>query len=299
MAEARCNHQYLTVDDSLLHLVEAGQHHADSLIFLHGWPEDWTEWHRVMEQASKTHHVIALDLPGIGKSRGAVPGGEKTAIADRIHHAVQATGLASYLIIGHDAGAMVAYAYLRNFAAEVKGAVLLSSVIPGIEPWSKVVKNPSIWHFAFHKIPDLPEELVSGRQRSYFDYFFNILSKDPATIDDAARERYVTAYTSPAALQTGFDWYRAFAKDAEANSKNMAKIETPLLYLRGEFEGGDMDEYADGFHRAGIKSVTTARIAHSGHFTPEENPEAVWAEIAKFIGQIDASRMPSSADRVK
>jgi len=45
-----------------------------------------------------------------------------------------------------------------------------------------------------------------------------------------------------------------------------------------------MDEYAKGFRNVGISSVTTARIPGSGHFTPEENPGAVWAEIARFIG---------------
>src|SRR5690242_19756340 len=127
-------HQHISVGDSSLYIVEAGHDHPDSLVFLHGWPEDWTEWQRVMEQASKTHHVIALDLPGVGESRGAVPGGEKAVIAETIHQAVQALSLDTYMIVGHDVGTMVAYAYLRKFAAELKAAVLISSVVPGIDP---------------------------------------------------------------------------------------------------------------------------------------------------------------------
>ena len=287
MATSEFTHQKLATGDSLLHIVEAGQDHHDSLVFLHGWPEDWTEWQRVMEQARKTHHVFALDLPGIGESHGAVPGGEKAAIVDRIHQAIQALKLDTYAIVGHDVGTMVGYAYLRKFAAEIKAVVLTSSVVPGLEPWSKVLRNPSIWHFAFHNVPNLPETLVMGKQRVYFDYFFDILTHNHATIDEAARDHYAAAYGSLNALQASLDWYRAFDKDAEANSKDTAKIETPLLYLRGEFEGGDIDEYANGFRTAGISSVTTAYIPGSGHFTPEENPEAVWAEIASFIG-VDA-----------
>jgi pimeloyl-ACP methyl ester carboxylesterase len=284
MATSELTHQPIRVGDHSLHIVEAGQDHPESLVFLHGWPEDWTEWQRVMEQACKTHHVVALDLPGVGESQGAVPGGEKAALAESIHQAVQILGLDPYVIVGHDAGAMVAYAYLRKFSAELKAAVLLSSVIPGVEPWSKVLANPFIWHFAFHSTPKLPETLVLGKQRVYFDYFFDILTKDHSAIDDAARTHYASAYGSPQALQAGFDWYRAFGKDAQVNSKDTATINTPLLYLRGEFEGGDMDEYINGFHAVGISSVTAARISGSGHFTPEENPQAVWAEIARFLG---------------
>jgi pimeloyl-ACP methyl ester carboxylesterase len=283
MAKPEPTHQYISVGDSSLHIVEAGQDHPESLVFFHGWPEDWTEWQRVMEQASKTHHVIALDLPGVGESHGAVPGGEKAAIAETIHQAVQALSLGTYVIVGHDVGTMVAYAYLRKFASELKAAVLISSVVPGLEPWSKVLTNPYIWHFAFHNIPRLPEALVLGKQRVYFDYFFDLLTHNHAAISDAARDHYVSAYKSPQALQAGFDWYRAFGKDAEANSLDTAKIETPLLYLRGEFESGDRDEYANGFRTVGISSVTNVRIPGSGHFTPEENPEAVWAEIARFM----------------
>jgi pimeloyl-ACP methyl ester carboxylesterase len=76
MATSGLTHQHIPIGDSSLHIVEAGQDHPESLVFLHGWPEDWTEWKRIMEQARKTHHVIALDLPGIGESHGAVPGGE-------------------------------------------------------------------------------------------------------------------------------------------------------------------------------------------------------------------------------
>ncbi|MEP7289052.1 MAG: alpha/beta hydrolase [Chloroflexota bacterium] len=275
-------HRIITIDGASLHIVEAGQHHPDSVVFLHGWPQDWTEWQCVMEHASATHHVIAFDLPGIGGS-SAVVGGEKTAMAKVIHQAIEVLALGMYTLVGHDAGAMTAYAYLRNFSSELQAVVLMSSVIPGIEPWSKVLTNPYIWHFAFHNIPKLPEALVAHNQHLYFDYFFDTLTKDHAVIDNIARDHYAAVYATPEALQAGFDWYRAFAQDAEINSKDTSAIDTSLLYLRGEFEGGDMDEYVDGFHQAGIQSVTAARIFGSGHYTPEENPEQVWTEIVRFI----------------
>lgn len=283
MEESELTHQIITVGDRSLHVVEAGLVHSDTVIFLHGWPEDWTEWRRIMEQAAGTHHVIAFDLPGIGKSQGAAPGGEKSAIAEIIHHAVRVMDIRNPTIVGHDAGAMVTYAYLRTFSSEIKAAVLMSSVIPGVEPWTKVLSNPYIWHFAFHTTPRLPEALVMGNQRVYFDHFFDVLTKDPSSIDDQARDHYVSAYGSPESLQAGFELYRAFSKDADTNRKDTTKIDVPLLYLRGEFEGGEMDEYVTGFHKMGISSVTSARIPGSGHFTPEENPVAVWAEIVRFI----------------
>lgn len=165
MEKSALIHQIITVGEHSLHIVEAGLDHSETVIFLHGWPEDWTEWRRIMELAAGTHHVVAFDLPGIGKSRGAASGGEKSTIAEIIHQAVRAMDIRNPTIVGHDAGAMVAYAYLRKFSSEVRAAVLMSSVIPGIEPWTKVLSNPYIWHFAFHNTPRLPEALVTGNQR--------------------------------------------------------------------------------------------------------------------------------------
>jgi hypothetical protein len=78
-------------------------------------------------------------------------------------------------------------------------------VIPGLDPWDEVLRNPYLWHFAFHSIPDLPELLVEGRERRYFDYFFDQLATRPAAILDAARNQYVAAYRAPGALSAGFD----------------------------------------------------------------------------------------------
>ncbi|HYN73534.1 MAG TPA: hypothetical protein VES60_13620 [Nakamurella sp.] len=43
-----------------------------------------------------------------------------------------------------------------------------------------MLRNPYIWHFAMHSIPALPERLVRGREREYFDYFYGVLSPDPS-----------------------------------------------------------------------------------------------------------------------
>src|SRR5512138_355504 len=147
MEKSSLTHKMIPVGDRALHVVEAGLDHADTIIFLHGWPEDWSEWQRIMGQAAGTHHVVAFDLPGIGKSRGVPSGGEKSAIAEIIHDAIRVMDLRNPTVAGHDVGAMVAYAYLRKFSSEIKAAVMMSSVIPGIEPWTKVISNPYIWHF--------------------------------------------------------------------------------------------------------------------------------------------------------
>lgn len=188
-------------------------------------------------------------------------------------------------IVGHDAGGMVAYAYLRSFP-DLDRVVIMDTVIPGVDPWDDVLRNPYVWHFAMHSVPALPERQVRGRERDYFDYFFDVLSPDPSTITPAARAGYVQAYARHTALTAGFNWYRTLARDAQDNQEASAQgsVRTPVLYLRGDKETGQIGDYLRGFSAAGLRTVQHGLVPGAGHFAAEDAPAEVWRLIAGFIG---------------
>ncbi|MFI5935584.1 alpha/beta hydrolase [Actinoplanes sp. NPDC051494] len=158
--------------------------------------------------------------------------------------------------------------------------VIMDTVVPGLEPWDEVVARPYVWHFAFHAIPGLPETMVAGRERPYFDYFFDVLSPDPARIPEEARAAAVAAYQRPESLAAGFSWYQKLSEDAAAATTSGQRIDTPLRYLRGGNDDGELTPYLEGFRRAGVADVQGALIPGAGHFSPEEDPAAVWAEAS-------------------
>lgn len=160
-------------------------------------------------------------------------------------------------------------------------------VIPGIDPWEQVLRNPYLWHFAFHSIPDLPERLVQGHQSEYFEYFYGAISADPSKIDHPRGPGGLRpGVRHGSALTAGFNWYRTFPRDAAANNEasSQASVTTPLLYLRGDKEGGRISDYLDGLRSAGLTQVGHALVPNAGHFTQEESPEDTWALIAEFAG---------------
>jgi pimeloyl-ACP methyl ester carboxylesterase len=252
-------------------------------VFLHGWPEDWSAWADVLGLAASDYRVHAIDLPGIGMSLEPRPRGDKKHLADRVHELIKALDLKDVTLVGQDVGGMIAYAYMREFT-DLSRAVVMDTVVPGIAPWDKVIANPYIWHFAFHTIPQLPETLVTGREAEYFNYFYDTIAADSSKITADSRIRYVAAYKAATALQQGFEFYRSFHQDVQDNTASQANpVDTPLLYLRGDREGGVIDEYVAGFRTAGVTNVTCGLIANSGHFAPEEAPAGVWEAIRTFI----------------
>lgn len=282
-------HRQVAVGGSSLHVVEAGDPEAAPFLFLHGWPQSWRTWGPVMSLASRHARAVAIDLPGVGESTGDPTDGSKRQLAETVHQLAVELGLRDLTLVGHDAGGMVAYAYLREFR-DLRRAVIMDTSIPGIDPWEEVLRNPYLWHFAMHAIPELPERLVQGHQREYFDYFFDVLSPDPARIPDRERSAAAEAYAGDAALAAGFGWYRAFPRDAADNRRASGGVEvtTPVLYLRGEREMGRIDDYLVGLRASGLVNVEPALVPGAGHFTQVEAPEETWHLIAAFASRWQA-----------
>ena len=163
-------------------------------------------------------------------------------------------------------------------------------VIPGVHPWNEVLKNPFLWHFAFHSIPELPEKLVCGKEKEYFEFFYNAISKHPERITAQAKDYYIYAYSGSEQLKTGFNWYRGFTEDARYNLnliKYQENILTPVLYMRGNKSSINIDQYAIGFAKAGLQNLKTKVIPDCGHFISEEQHELFWDSISYFINQLE------------
>ena len=276
-------HRSLTVEGISLHVVEAGAPDAPAVLFLHGWPQSWAAFEQVIHLLCDRAHVLAMDLPGIGESSMPPRANDKRTLASYVHGVIRQLDIRSVTLVGHDVGGQIAYAYLRRYSGSLARAVLMNIVIPGVDPWSQVIRNPHIWHFAFHAVPHLPETLVTDRVAPYFDYFYDVLSASRSGVPPAARQKYVRAYSRPDALSTGFNWYRAFERDERDNQEARA-IETPVLYLRGQDEPGDIEQYVRGLRSAGLGNVHGEIISRSGHFAPDERPVEVASAIADFMG---------------
>jgi pimeloyl-ACP methyl ester carboxylesterase len=281
---AQLRHRQVTVDGLSIHAVEAGAPGRPAALLLHGWPESWAAFEPVMSTLAREVHVVAIDLPGIGRSVDPAPSNEKRALAGVVRRLIERLGLTRVTLVGHDIGGMIAYAFVRAHAEAIERAVIMNVAVPGVEPWSEIVHNPQVWHFGFHAVRGLPELLVTGRQVDYFAYFYDRLAAEPGAISDAARAAYVLAYSRTGALRTGFEWYRAFPRDEEENAASTGANATPLLYLRGDREpGAPIERYVEGFRRAGLTEVRGRLIRQSGHFALDEQPDQVTAALREFM----------------
>jgi len=262
----------------------AGDADDPAMLLLHGWPQSRALYEPVVDQLSERFHVLAFDLPAIGDSKGAPPSAEKERLADLLLTAAERAGARSIVIVGIDVGGMISFAAARDHGHRIKGAMIGNTVIPGVEPWERIISDPRIWHFAFHAVPDLPELLVAGHERAYFDFFFNFLGSKTRPLPDDIRDRFTQAYARPEGLKAGFDWYRAFAADAKRNGEHKA-IDTPILYFRGNADGRSPEEYVAGLRKAGARDVRPVTLEGTAEFTPIEAPERFADMVEEFANR--------------
>jgi pimeloyl-ACP methyl ester carboxylesterase len=281
MSTTRSRTLTLPIDGMSLAINVAGEAAKPALLLLHGWPQSRALYDGVLDDFAGDFHVLVPDLPAIGESRRPPPAADKATLADIVLRAAEKAGARDVVVAGLDIGGMIAFAAAREHGARIAGAVVMNTAIPGLDPWDRLVADPEVWHFAFHALPQLPETLVQGRQRAYFDFFHDFLAGDPKRIPPVLRDTFARAYARFEALEAGFDWYRALPADAQRNAESK-RIETPILYVRGDADGRPIQPYLDGLRAGGVRRLDGRLIADCGELAPVEQPSDFVAVVREF-----------------
>jgi pimeloyl-ACP methyl ester carboxylesterase len=144
------------------------------VVLVAGFPQSCYAWRRVLPILARHHHVVAVDLPGQGDSDKPSDGYDTSTAAKRLRSLIQELGLERYILVGHDVGSWIGYAYAHQFQNEMRGLVLLDGNFPGVTLQPTLTLGPDNWrnwHFLFNPIPDLPEALLQGRERILIEWF--------------------------------------------------------------------------------------------------------------------------------
>ncbi len=261
-----------------LHYFSSG--HGPSVILLHGYAETSRMWRPLIPQLAEKFTVIAPDLPGIGDSEIPADGSDMKSAAVRIHALARSLGIEKARVVGHDIGLMVAYAYAAMFATEVEKLVLMDAFLPGVPGWETIYDNPGLWHFRFNG--PTPEALVKGRERTYFEHYWNDFAADKThSIPEADRAAYTAAYARPGRMRAGWAYFVSFprtAKDFEELSRT--RLTMPVLSIGGAKANGSA--LAQQTKTVAV-DVTAIVLENTGHWLMEENPRGTMDALMNFL----------------
>src|SRR5438093_1817422 len=266
------------IDNVDLHYLTAG--HGPAVILLHGYAETSRMWRPIIPLLAEKFTVIAPDLPGIGDSSIPADKIDMLSAANRIHGLVRSLGIEKGRVVGHDIGLMVAYAYATQFPTETEKLALMDAFLPGVPGWEGIYNAPNVWHFRFNG--EYPEKLVQGRERIYFEYFWNVFAADKThSIPEADRKAYTEVYSKPGRMRAAWAYFASWPQLAKDFSRlSQTKLTMPVLSIGGEKSlgnelGTQMKLVAD--------NVTVIVLPNTGHWILEEKPKETSDALINFL----------------
>jgi pimeloyl-ACP methyl ester carboxylesterase len=266
------------IDGVKLHYITGG--HGPALILLHGYAETSRMWKPIMPALGERFTVIAPDLPGIGDSAIPANGLDMKTAAIRIHALVRSLGIEKAKVAGHDIGLMVAYAYAAQFRTEVEKLVVMDAFLPGVGQWEAVYNDPGFWHFRFSG--PTAEALVQGRERIYFEHFWNNFAADKTrSIPEADRKAYTEAYSQPGRMRAGWAYFASFPQTAKDFAQlSQTRLTIPVLVIGGEKALGEVLAQQ---MKLVASDVTAVVLKDTGHWVLEEQPEKTTDALLEFL----------------
>lgn len=277
-----------------LHYIEAGTG-PRTLVLLHGYPQTWWEWRHVIPVFVQAgFRVVAPDYRGAGGSSKPPEGYDKRTMAADIEMLLrQHLGVKNpVVLIGHDIGMMVAYAFASSFPKSVERLVLMEAPLPGTLIYDAMVASAQLsnilhWHFFFHNAGNnLAELLTQGRERQYLKHFYDRLAFDQNAIGLEDLDIYATQFEAAGAMRAGFELYRAFDRDGEDNRawlKKNGRLCMPVLGLGGS--SSFFVSIAKPMLKEVAKSAVVESIPNCGHWIAEENSQFFTERVLAFCRQ--------------
>jgi pimeloyl-ACP methyl ester carboxylesterase len=256
-----------------------------ALVLLHGYPQTWYMWRKVLPALAEHFTVIAPDLRGSGGSDAPTDGYGKSTLAQDVHQLLVGLDLADEVsVVGHDIGAMVAYAYAAAHRDSCSRLALIDAPLADeslYELPSLTAQGPGLWNFGFFNLQNgLPERMVAGREDAWVDGFVDWLELVKGGVDEQAVAEYAAQLRQPGHTRASFEYFRAFDADAAETIRHRDRpLTMPVLVIGAEATMGQM------VHDQVVRYATdvTGHIAPTGHWVAEEDPAYLTARLLTFL----------------
>lgn len=254
---------------------------GEKVLLVSGFPQTRRSWNKLTPLLSPHFEAIPADLPSFGDSGFLAAPATTENVARVFHEFVKGLGTPLH-VVAHDFGAWCAYSWALLFPGDFKSLTLIEAGIPGITLLNDIQLSDykRKWNFIFMMVPDLPAELTKGKEDIYVGWWYKNKVFRPGAVPPRDVAAYVAAFARPGRMDAAFDYCRQIVNDMEFNKKQYSsKIPIRLLAVGGQYSIPTMGEALQPY----FENVTSVVIPDSGHFVPEEQPEALAKSLIPFL----------------
>jgi pimeloyl-ACP methyl ester carboxylesterase len=279
-------HHTAQVEGAELHYVSAGTA-GSPILLVHGFPESWWVFHRLIPLLAQRHRVFAVDLRGFGDSSVASADHDSATAAADLHGLVQHLGVGPVHLTGQDISGATVFRLAATHPEDVRSLTAVEMGLPGfgLESLADVTHSGS-WHIGVLAEPGIPELVLAGRERELLGgWAFPAMTADPGSVTDADVDELARTYARPGGWRGATGLYRSMLTEGDAvrTLAESSPLTMPVLAVGAG--GGSFTEQTVRQVTAG--PVRAVQLDGVGHYAALEAPAALAAAILEFVADVD------------
>lgn len=282
-------HHFVEVNGTRLHYVAAGDDTASPVVLVHGFPESWWAFHRLIPLLAPSHHVIAVDLRGFGDSAAADEGFDSSTAAEDLHQLIRVLGLGPVHLVGQDISGGTVFRLAATYPGDVRSLTAIEMGLAGfgLEALGDVTHGGS-WHIGVLAAPRIAELLLQGRERELLSrWAFPSMTAVDGAISDRDIEEFARTYARPRGWAGAAGLYRSMLSEGESLQAVAAERPLAIPALAVGASGGPFTESA--VRQVVRGDITSVQLDGVGHYVALEAPEMLAQAILSFTTDVDAA----------
>ena len=263
----------------------------DVALFLHGFPECRQSWRAQLPAvAARGWRAVAPDLRGYGhssrpKARGAY---HLDHLVTDVAGLFDALGARRRMLIAHDWGAVIAWAFALEQARPLDGLVIMnvphpSAYLAQLRKSSEQLRKS--WYVLFFQLPWLPEALLTANHAKAIGDSFTGTAVDPSCFTPEMIARYRDNACIPGAMTAMVNYYRANT----ASLNRWAPGTAPMIEIPTLMEWGERDPFLSvdllDEHPALVRDLTIKRFPNVAHWVQQEAADEVNAALVQWMAE--------------
>ena len=275
-------HHRAEINGADLHYVSAGTS-GSPILLVHGFPESWWAFHKLIPLLAATHRVFAVDLRGFGDSDVAPGAHDSATAAADLHRLIAHLDVGPVHLTGQDISGATVFRLATTHPEDVRSLAAIELGLPGfgLEALADVTRGGA-WHIGALAAPGIPELLLAGRERQFLgQYAFPALTAVPGAILDTDLDEFARGYARPGGWRGAAGLYRSMLREG-SEIRDLAEspgLHQPVLAVGaggGPFTADTMSQAASG-------EISSVRLDGVGHYVALEAPEELAAALLAFF----------------
>jgi pimeloyl-ACP methyl ester carboxylesterase len=282
-------HHRAEVNGTTLHYVAAGTG-GSPILLVHGFPETWWTFHKLIPLLATRHRVFAVDLRGFGDSDNKPGEYDSETSAEDLHRLIAHLDVGPVHLTGQDISGGTVFRLATTHPEDVLSFTAIEMGLAGfgLEGRLADLAGGGAWHIGVLAAPGIPDMLLAGREREFLgQYAFPSMTAVPGAVTATDIEEFARTYSRPDGWRGAAGLYQSMLREG-AEIRSLAEapgLRVPVLSVGaggGAFTAGTMSQVTSA-------EISTASLDGVGHYAAMEAPEELAKAILGFTAGVDAA----------